>query len=183
MLTKSPLVYRDVDVLAQLARVADVRVYFSITTVDLDLWRTVEPGTANPFKRLFALRALREAGVPAGVLMAPVMPGLTDSMESIEAVASAAYDHKALFFGAAALRLMPTVKEHYMDFVETEFPDLLARYQRAYPGASAPHDYQKALNERVQRVRARFGFRHDAGRDPPPEKLPDWVHRRQMRLL
>src|SRR5436305_789233 len=78
MLTKSPMVFRDLDVLAELARVATVRVYFSITTVDLDLWRTVEPGTANPCKRLQVLRALRQAGVPAGVLMAPIMPGLTD---------------------------------------------------------------------------------------------------------
>jgi DNA repair photolyase len=183
MLTKSPLVFRDLDVLAELARLADVRVYFSITTVDLDLWRVVEPGTASPFKRLQARRALREAGVPAGVLMAPVMPGLTDSIDSIEAVASAAYEHKALFFGAAALRLMPTVKEHYLDFVANEFPDLLERYKRAYPGVHAPHEYQAALNERVKRIRTRFSFRHDEVRDPPPDKLPDWVHQRQLRLL
>jgi DNA repair photolyase len=181
MLTKSPLVLRDLDVLAELARVASVRVYFSISTVDLDLWRTVEPGTANPFKRLEVLRALRRAGVPAGVLMAPVMPGLTDSLASINGVAQAAYEHGAIFFGAAPLRLMPTVKEHYMEFVRDEFPDLLPRYERAYPGVHAPREYVTALQKRIQTVRARYRFRDDDAREPP-EKLPQRVHQRQLAL-
>jgi DNA repair photolyase len=183
MLTKSPLVFRDLDVLAELARVATVRVYFSISTVDLDLWRTVEPGTANPFKRLAVLRALRHAGVPAGVLMAPVMPGLTDSQASIEAVARAASEHGALFFGAAPLRLMPTVKEHYLEFVREEFPDLLARYERAYPGVHAPHDYVAALQKRIQSVRARYRFADDQVREQPEKFNPaERVHRRQLAL-
>ena len=181
MLTKSPLVLRDVDVLADLARVAAVRVYFSITTVDLDLWRCVEPGTASPFKRLQVLRALRQAGVPAGVLMAPVMPGLTDSVASIEAVAQAAHAHGALFFGAAPLRLMPTVKEHYLEFVSNQFPDLLARYERAYPGVHAPHDYTSALRKRLDTVRARYRFRADEVREPPAP-VSNRVHRRQLAL-
>ena len=90
LLTKSPMVQRDVDVLADLARVASAEVYFSITTVDLDLWRSVEPGTANPFHRLRAMQTLRRAGVTVGVMMAPILPGLTDSASSIEAVAAAA---------------------------------------------------------------------------------------------
>jgi hypothetical protein len=77
--------------------------------------------------------------------MAPVMPGLTDSLASIDGVAEAAHEHGAIFFGAAPLRLMPTVKEHYMEFIRDEFPDLLARYERAYPGVHAPHDYVSAL--------------------------------------
>jgi DNA repair photolyase len=183
MLTKSPLVLRDVDVLAELAQVASVRVYFSITTVDVDLWRTVEPGTANPYKRLDVLRALRQAGVPAGVLMAPVMPGLTDSVASIEAVARAAHEHGALFFSAAPLRLMPTVKEHYMEFVRDEFPDLLDRYERAYPGVHAPHDYTSALHRRVQKVRSQFRFENDDARDPPASaRLKERVHQRQLAL-
>jgi DNA repair photolyase len=110
LLTKSPMIVRDVDLLADLARVASAEVFFSITTVDLDLWRSVEPGTANPFHRLRAMRTLREAGVPAGVLMAPVLPGLTDSAESIQAVAAAAREHNAAYFSANALRLAPHVK-------------------------------------------------------------------------
>jgi DNA repair photolyase len=86
MVTKSPLVLRDLDVLADLARQAKVRIFFTITTVDLGLWRTLEPGTANPFKRLEVMRRLNEAGVPAGVLLAPILPGITDSVASLDAV-------------------------------------------------------------------------------------------------
>jgi DNA repair photolyase len=164
LVTKSPMVLRDLDVLAELARVAKVRVFFTITTVDLDLWRVLEPGTANPYKRLYVLRKLREAGVPAGVLLAPILPGITDSVESIEAVARAAAEHQAAFFGATALRLAPIVKEHYFGFVGDEFPDLLPRYQRAYGGIHAPSEYQAALQVRVDRIRARYGFDEDSMR-------------------
>ncbi len=83
------MIVRDVDLLADIARQASAEIFFSITTVDLDLCRTVEPGTANPFHRLKAMRPLCEAGVPAGVMMAPILPGLTDSVASIEATAGA----------------------------------------------------------------------------------------------
>lgn len=162
LLTKSPMIVRDVDLLAELAQVASAEVFFSITTVDLDLWRTVEPGTANPFHRLRAMRTLREAGVPAGVMMAPILPGLTDSAASIEAVAAAARDHQAASFSATALRLAPHVKEFYLGFVRDEYPDLLPRYQRAYPGAYAPPEYRDKLDERIQRIRAQYGFNGDS---------------------
>jgi DNA repair photolyase len=169
MLTKSPLVVRDVDVLAALAGVAEVRVTFSITTVDLALWRSVEPGTANPFRRLEAMQRLREAGVCAGVFMAPVLPGITDSVASIEAVAAAARQYRAASFGAIPLRLMPVVKEHFLSFIAATFPELLPRYERAYPGASAPADYRHQLERRIRRVREQYGFGQDAMR----------VHRQQ----
>jgi DNA repair photolyase len=172
LLTKSPMIVRDVDVLADLARVASAEVFFSITTVDLDLWRTVEPGTANPFNRLRAMRTLREAGVPAGVMMAPILPGLTDSAAAIEAVAAAAREHGAAYFSAAPLRLAPHVKEFYLGFIGDEYPDLLARYERAYPGTYAPPEYREKLNERVQRIRSAYGFGGNAERrraaQPPP---------------
>ena len=158
LLTKSPLIVRDVDLLADLARTAAANVYFSITTVDLDLWRRVEPGTANPLHRLGALRTLRQAGVPAGVLMAPVLPGLTDSVASIEAVAAAAREYGATSFAAIPLRLAPHVKEFYFSFIADEHPDLLERYARAYPGAAAPPAYLAKLGERIQRIRDRYGF-------------------------
>lgn len=174
LLTKSPMIVRDVDLLADLAHVASAEVFFSITTVDLNLWRIVEPGTANPFNRLRAMRTLREAGVPAGVMMAPILPGLTDSAPSIEAVAAAAREHDAAYFSAAPLRLAPHVKEFYLGFIDDQYPDLLARYQRAYPGAYAPREYQDKLNERVQRIRERYGFAgHGARRRAPePPSLP-----------
>ncbi len=165
MVTKSPLALRDVDVLAALAQVADVRVFFTVTTVDLSLWRTLEPGTANPFKRLEVMRRLVQAGVPTGVLLAPILPGITDSVASIEAVAAAAAEHGAATFGAGPLRLAPIVKEHYLGFVAESFPDLLPRYERAYPGTNAPPAYRTALDARVARIRARYGFAADSMRE------------------
>jgi DNA repair photolyase len=158
MVTKSPMVLRDIGILADLARVAKVRVSFTITTVDQALWRTIEPGTANPLKRLHVMRLLNEAGVPAGVLLVPILPGITDATESIETVAAAAAEHGAAFFGATALRLMPIVKEHYLGFVEAAFPALLPRYQRDYPGTYAPGAYIRDLEARLDEVRARYGF-------------------------
>jgi DNA repair photolyase len=173
LVTKSPLVLRDRDVLAELVRVAKVRVFFTITTVDLALWRTLEPGTANPFKRLEVMRRLIEAGVPAGVLLAPILPGITDAVESIEAVAAAAAEHEATFFGSSALRLKPIVRDHYLDFVGETFPELLPRYERAYSGTNAPRIYRDKLGARVDRVRARYGFADDSMRErrlvPHPE--------------
>src|SRR5690349_18808463 len=176
LLTKSPLIVRDVDLFVGLTRVAAADIYFSITTVDLELWRTVEPGTANPFHRLRAMRTLREKGVPAGVMMAPILPGLTDSVASIEAVAAAAREHHAAYFSATALRLAPHVKEFYLGFIGDEYPDLLGRYERAYPGAYAPKDYCQKLDERIQRIRERYGFagqrneRRAAPQPPPPPR-------------
>jgi DNA repair photolyase len=114
------------------------------------------------------LRKLRQADVPAGVLLAPILPGITDSAESIEAVARAASDHQAAFFGAGPLRLAPIVKEHYLSFVGDEFPALLPRYQRAYHGTNAPPEYQTALQARVDRIRARYGFDEDSMRQRGP---------------
>lgn len=174
LLTKSPMIVRDVDILSRIARETSAQIFFSITTVDLDLWPIVEPGTANPFHRLRAMRTLREAGVPAGVMMAPILPGLTDSAASIAAVASAARDHHAAYFSATALRLAPHVKEFYLGFVGQTYPELLPRYQRAYPGTYAPREYRDKLEERIERIRREFGFtrRGSETHRGSPEPLP-----------
>jgi len=183
LLTKSPLIVRDVDLLADLARIASAEVFFSITTVDLDLWRTLEPGTANPFNRLRAMRRLREAGVTAGVMMAPVLPGITDSAESIEGVAAAARDHDAATFSTAPLRLAPHVKEFYLGFVGEEYPDLLPRYKRAYPGAYAPLEYREKLQERINRIRVQYGFGGHSERRQRAALEPAPVARRGPQLV
>jgi DNA repair photolyase len=158
LVTKSTLVLRDLDVLATLARHAKVRVFFTVTTLDLSLWRSLEPGTASPYKRLEVMRTLVRAGVPAGVLLAPILPGITDSAASIEAVAAAADAYDAAFFGTSALRLRPAVRPAFYEFVAGEFPSLLPRYERAYLGANAPAEYLTALDERVAKIRAAYGF-------------------------
>jgi DNA repair photolyase len=175
LVTKAPLVCRDLDLWSALARVARVRIYVTITTLDAGLWRQLEPGTPSPTRRLAAVARLNAAGVPAGVLAAPVIPGLTDSEAALDALAAAAAAHGATCFGAGALRLAPTVKEHFFDFLAEKYPDLLQRYQRAYPGVNAPRDYLQRLEARLTRVRERHGFARDAMRpglyDPPAPAL------------
>jgi DNA repair photolyase len=158
IVTKSTLVVRDRDVLVDVAHLPGTRVNFTITTLNAELSRLVEPGTPPPAQRLKVMRQLTEAGIPCGVYLAPVLPGLTDSEEAIAAVAGAAREHGATAFWGGVLRLAPLVKEHYFDFVGHAFPDLLSRYQRAYPGSDAPRDYRDRLDERIIRVRERFGF-------------------------
>jgi DNA repair photolyase len=172
IVTKSPLVYRDIDVLAQLARSASVRVFFTITTVDPGLWRRLEPGTANPLNRLRIMEKLVEAGVPAGVILAPIMPGITDSVESITAVVRAARDHGAEFFSYSALRLGATVRGHYLDFLTRMYPDLSARYVRAYSGAQAPQSYRESLDRRVQPIRETYGLVEESLRGRAGVSLP-----------
>jgi DNA repair photolyase len=164
LVTKAPLVLRDLDLWGALARVARVRIYLTITTLDPTTWRQVEPGTPNPRRRLEAVRRLNAAGVPAGVLLAPILPGITDSEASIEAVMAAAAAHGAASFGSAALRLAPGVREHYLQFIGATHATLLPRYERAYTGTYAPPDYLARLTERVDRLRARYGFDADAMR-------------------
>src|SRR5438105_3180658 len=135
-------------------------------------------GTRLFIKTNFVEVLAREPGVRAGVLMAPVLPGITDSSGSIEAVAAAAREHKAASFAAVPLRLAPHVKEFYMGFVGDEYPDLLARYERAYPGTHAPQAYRDKLGERIERIRAAYGFKGNTARrgasepPPPPRRGP-----------
>jgi DNA repair photolyase len=162
IVTKSTLILRDRELLAALAQGPGVTVYFTITTLDPDCWRVIEPGTPSPHKRLEVLRRLSEAGIPCGVFLAPILPGITDSSESIEAVAAAARDHGAASFGSAVLRLAPDVKEHYFGFIASSFPDLLPRYERAYAGTNIKADYQTAIERRVASIRERQAFAEDA---------------------
>jgi DNA repair photolyase len=131
------------------------------------------------------MRTLREAGVPAGVMMAPILPGLTDSAASIEGVAAAARAHGAAYFSATALRLAPHVKEFYLGFIDAEYPELLARYERAYPGAYAPPEYREKLNQRIERIRSEFGFKGHSERRgaPAPAQQPAQPRRGQQLAL
>jgi DNA repair photolyase len=162
IVTKSTLILRDLDILTQFADGPGAAVYFTITTLDPKLWRLIEPGTPPPLRRLEVLRRLSEAGVSTGVFLAPILPGISDSIESIDAVAAAAKAHGATSFGSAVLRLAPLVKEHYLGFVAGTFPDLLPRYERAYAGTNIASDYQAAIERRLGRIRERHGFSEDA---------------------
>jgi DNA repair photolyase len=172
IVTKSTLVLRDLDLLTELARGPGAMVYFTITTVDPELSRLIEPGTPPPAKRLLVLRRLREAGVPCGVFLAPVLPGITDTADSIESVAAAARAHGALTFGASVLRLAPLVKEHYLAVIAERFPHLLPRYERAYTRTNIAADYQTVIARRVAAIGSRYGFDENAmQRRRPREEL------------
>jgi DNA repair photolyase len=161
IVTKSTLILRDLDLLTTLAQGPGATVYFTITTLDEQLWRLFEPGTPPPHKRLEVMRRLSGAGIQCGVFLAPILPGFTDATESIEAVAAAAKAHGAVSFGSAVLRLAPVVKEHYLGFVAATFPHLLPRYERAYGGVNISSDYQGAIERRLARIRERHGFIED----------------------
>jgi DNA repair photolyase len=172
VVTKSTLVLRDADLLAELARVAEATVYFTVTTLDPAVWRLVEPGTPPPAKRLEVMERLVAAGVPCGVFLAPILPGVTDSVGSIDAVAGAARAHGASSFGTSVLRLAPLVREHYLGFVAARLSALLPRYERAYRGTTIDPDYRAAMERRVTRIRERHGFADDAMADRRRGGLP-----------
>ena len=161
VVTKSTLVVRDLDLLAGLARLPGTRVNFSITTLDPDLWRLLEPGTPSPAQRLRIMSRLVEAGVPCGVFVAPILPGLTDGPGALEALADAARAHGASAFWAGPLRLAPLVKEHFLGFLADAIPELLPRFERSYPHADPPRLYADALERRLEQIRERFGFTQD----------------------
>jgi DNA repair photolyase len=132
LITRGPLIVRDVDVLAEAARVVDVSVTFSIPTLDERIWRTTEPGTAPPRQRLRALRELRAAGIRAGVGMAPLLPGLSDQPHLMRAVVVAAREADASHLWWNVLNLRPGTREHFLESLARDWPEQLARYERLY---------------------------------------------------
>ena len=158
ILTKSPLVLRDLDLLVDAARVADVTVDFSIGTLDPDVWSRSEPGTPHPRKRLDAVRRLNDRGVPSGVLMAPILPGISDRPEQIEAVVQGAVEAGARFIAGSQLHLRGPLKDHYFRWVEAEYPHLMRFYRHEYGRRSyASPVMRKRLGGLVRRMIAAHG--------------------------
>jgi DNA repair photolyase len=156
--TKSPMVLRDLDVLVDIARYADLTVHFTVTTMDESLWRKIEPTTSKPTKRLAAIRTLRVHGIRTGVFLSPVLPGLTDDDSHLEAVVASAAEHGAQFVFSQALRLGPGITEYYLPFIEREFPELLPRYRMLYQRNSPPPGYAEGVSRRVAEMKRRYGL-------------------------
>jgi DNA repair photolyase len=163
VLTKSPLLTRDLDLFVELAETAGFSANLSIGTLDEDVWRRTEPGTPHPRARMAAVRRLREAGIPCGVLIAPVLPRISDSPEQLREVVRAAADAGATHMAPMTLHLRRGVKEEFMPWLEREHPELVAEYQRLYRGANAPKATQRAITGRVDAARRR----HPAPRAAP----------------
>jgi DNA repair photolyase len=192
ILTKSTLVLRDVELLTEAARRADVRVNLSIGTLDEAVWRSTEPGTPHPAHRVRAVEQLNAAGVPTGVLVAPVLPDLSDGPEQVEAVVRACVDAGARSISSVLLHLRPGVKEVFLGRLAESHPHLLASYRRRYRDrAYAPKAEQQALETRVRELVRRCGGlpagrtdpRHHTGRDPVPDHAPATTTPSQLRLL
>jgi len=159
ILTKSTLVLRDLDLLREASRRADVRVDLSIGTLDEGVWHATEPGTPNPRRRVRAVQALNEAGIPSGVLMGPIIPGLSDDEEQLDDVVRAVIDAGAVSIGSVVLHLRPGVRDHFLGTLEATRPDLVERYRRLYPeGRSyAPAAERKRIGGLVKSLVRRHG--------------------------
>jgi DNA repair photolyase len=152
ILTKGTLILRDLEWLVEAARVTDVSTAFSIGTLDEDAWRRSEPGTPHPKKRIDAVRALNEAGIPCGVLMAPILPGITDDRRQLREVVAAAIDAGATHVSPILLHLRPGVREEFLPWLQDQYPDLVGRYEELYRRPYAPKDEQQALGRRVSNL-------------------------------
>jgi DNA repair photolyase len=163
VLTKSPLLLRDIELFKQ---IPDFAANLSVPTLDEKAWRATEPHTPHPRKRLEAVAELNRAGIPTGILIAPLMPGINDSPEQVEEIIEIATEAGAVSIGGICLHLRGEVKEIWFDWLRSHRPDLLPRYEQLYArGAYAPKEERERLSALAQAGR-RLGPRPD----PAPEK-------------
>jgi DNA repair photolyase len=172
LITRGPMIVRDLDVLVEAARCAEVSVTFSIPTLDTEIWRRTEPGTAPPHQRLRALQQLVEAGIKTGVGMAPILPGLSDRPELLAEVVRAARAAGATGVWANLLYLKPGTREHFLSALADDWPELVPEYERLYAKrAYLPADVTQPVRERVRELARTHGVR-DRRRvrlEPAPE--------------
>jgi DNA repair photolyase len=158
VVTKGPMIVRDKDLLVALGKVTTCSVYMSVPTVDEHAWELLEPGTAHPMQRLRAVRDLVDAGVYAGVLMNPIVPGFSSSRAKLERTVKAIADHGARFVGCNVMFLEDGTRVHFMKFLEREFPSWVPRYERLYTKKYAPDDYRKEVAGMVRLLQQRYGL-------------------------
>jgi DNA repair photolyase len=167
VITRSPMIVRDLDVLVEAAQRAEVGVVFSVPTLDREVWQRTEPGTPPPRRRLEAVTALVAAGVKAGVGMAPILPGISDAPQQIERVVRAAREAGATSVWANLLYLKPGTREHFLEALARDWPEELGRYQQLYGDrAYLPKAQVEPVRQLVAELRQRHGVR-----DRRPVKL------------
>ncbi|MFJ8952771.1 MULTISPECIES: Rv2578c family radical SAM protein [unclassified Streptomyces] len=171
ILTKGTLILRDLPVLRQAAEVTDVGISVSVGFVDRELWRTVEPGTPAPERRLDVVRALSDAGIGCGVLMAPVIPFLGDHPDQLRATVRAIAQAGATSVTPLVLHLRPGAREWFMGWLAQHHPHLVRRYERLYAeGAYAPKWYQRRVTRQVHELAEEFGI--GPSRAAAPRRIP-----------
>jgi DNA repair photolyase len=159
IITKSPLITRDVDLLGRIARHSDLRVQISLITVDRELARRVEPRSPTPHARLVALARLRDAGIETGVNCMPILPGITDEPAALDELVRQVSAAGATRIGACALRLDRSARLRYLPFIEQEFPELASRYKASYShGRNVGEKYREGLTQRFNALRAKYGI-------------------------
>jgi DNA repair photolyase len=183
IVTKGPMAVRDRDILSEFSKRARCTVYFSVPTVDEDAWRALEPGTSHPLQRLRAVRLLVDAGVRAGVLIAPIVPGITSQPAKLERTIKAVADHGAAFMGSLVLHLKDGTRTHFFEYLAQEFPALVPKYERLY-GARAyvPKAYAAEVRSVMQILQAKYGLpsrESNSGEEPgapapPTQRELDW---------
>jgi DNA repair photolyase len=181
VITKGPMIVRDKDVLADLSARAGCTVYISVPCVDDDVWRALEPGTAPPLKRLRAVRELADAGIRVGVLMNPIVPGLSSKPSLIERTMKAIADHGAAFVGCNVMFLEGGTREHFLRWLSAEFPHLVDGYQELYARKYAPASYRKEVFTVFEEMRKKYGIgtRERKNEHAGPDEAPR-VHEQAM---
>jgi DNA repair photolyase len=169
VLTKSPLLLRDLDLLREVAAVTDVSAAFSVPTLDEKAWRASEPHTPHPRARLEAVGELNRAGIPCSILVAPLMPGINDAPAQVERILELAAENGATAVTGIALHLRGEVRQVFMDWLRAYRPDLVPRYERLYArGAYAPQAERERLTGLVRPARSARPFR--SPRPAPPAR-------------
>jgi DNA repair photolyase len=176
LITRSPLVVRDIDVLGELARQAGVSVCISLPTLDEELARKIEPTVAPPRQRLRAVRLLASAGIRVGVAVAPILPHLTDSEEALRAVFAAAADAGASSAWHSILNLNEIARDSYFGFLREHFPSLVPAHESYYRRKYAPRALADGIAERVARARRGVALR-------PRDTIPAQPRRVQLALF
>jgi len=179
LITRGPLIVRDLDVLAEAAKRADVSVTFSVPTLDEEVWRKTEPGTAPPRQRLRALARLVEAGIRTSVGMAPILPGISDSPEQLAAVVRAAREAGACGIWPGVLYLKPGTREHFLESLAQAWPELLPEYERLYEARTyLASPVSAPARDAVRRLARAHGIA-----DRRPEPLRPAARDEQLSLL
>lgn len=169
IITRGPMAVRDLDVMVEASRRTLMSISFSVPTLDDEVWRKTEPGTAHPRQRLKVLRQLSDAGLNAGLSIAPVLPGLSDRPEQIEAVVKAARDAGAQFIWCGALRLSPGTREHFLECLAKDWPQLLTRYEGIYTRTSAPRWVTEPIQATADALKQRYDITGESLRQAPRE--------------
>ena len=178
LITRGPMIVRDLDVLTEGAKRAEVGITFSIPTLDEEVWRKTEPSTAHPRQRLRALKELVDAGIRVGVGMAPILPGISDKPEQLREVVKAAREAGATGVWTNLLFLRPGTREHFLEHVAEDFPEQLPHYLALYNGrAYLPSAETKPVREQVAALSKELGVR-----DRRKKRLNGTQHDEQLTL-